>query len=132
MTLIVCIDDNNGMMFNKRRQSRDSELIKRVETITEGKCLWTSEYSKALFSREVETDECFLDKAGEGENCINETAGDVSVLPERIIIYKWNRKYPSDLKFTFDMSKMKIVSSFEFVGSSHEKITEEIYEKILK
>ena len=130
MILIVCVDDNNGMMFNKRRQSRDGELIKRIENITKGKCLWTSEYSKALFSREVETAECFLDKAGEGEYCFNETIGDISVLPERIIIYKWNRKYPSDLKFNFDMSKMKIVSSFEFVGSSHEKITEEIYEKI--
>lgn len=130
MILIVCIDDNNGMLFNKRRQSRDSELVKRIEAITEGKMLWMKEYSKPLFNREVKTDECFLDKAGENEYCFNETVGDISVLPEKIIIYKWNRKYPSDLKFTFDMSGMKKVSSFEFAGSSHEKITEEIYERI--
>ena len=27
MTLIVCLDDNLGMMFNRRRQSRDRVLI---------------------------------------------------------------------------------------------------------
>ena len=30
MKLIVCLDDNNGMMFNKRRQSRDRVLIENV------------------------------------------------------------------------------------------------------
>ena len=28
MNLIVCLDDSGGMRFNKRRQSRDSLLIK--------------------------------------------------------------------------------------------------------
>ena len=30
MKLIVCLDDKNGMMFNKRRQSRDRVLIENV------------------------------------------------------------------------------------------------------
>ena len=130
MILIVCVDDNNGMMFNNRRQSRDSELIKRVEALTEGKKLWTNEYSKTLFNRETETDEEFLNKAVENEFCFNETVSDITVSPQKVIFYKWNRKYPSDKKFSFDMSCMKLVSSFEFKGSSHEKITEEVYERI--
>ena len=30
MILIVCIDDNKGMMFNHRRQSLDREQIKAL------------------------------------------------------------------------------------------------------
>ena len=27
MKLIICVDDNNGMMFNRRRQSKDAILF---------------------------------------------------------------------------------------------------------
>lgn len=30
MTLILCLDDENGMMFNHRRQSRDRVLISEM------------------------------------------------------------------------------------------------------
>ena len=48
------------------------------------------------------------------------------------IIYRWNRKYPSDKKFPFDLSKkgFALCQSFDFCGSSHEKITEEVWNKI--
>lgn len=29
MTIIVCIDDNGGLLFNNRRQSRDRLVIMR-------------------------------------------------------------------------------------------------------
>ena len=29
MIAIVCVDDNRGMMFNNRRQSKDAALIKK-------------------------------------------------------------------------------------------------------
>ena len=34
MILIACIDDDNGMMFNNRRQSRDRELTGRIRELT--------------------------------------------------------------------------------------------------
>lgn len=128
MILIVCVDDNNGIMFNKRRQSRDRILIERIEKMSDGKRLWMSEYSKPLFSREVCADDDFLDKAAENEYCFNETKGKIETPPQRLIVYKWNRVYPSDVKFSCDMSDMDLISVYEFVGSSHDKITEEIYE----
>ena len=30
MIIMVCVDDNNGMMFNKRRQSQDRVLRQRM------------------------------------------------------------------------------------------------------
>ena len=31
MNIIICLDDNNGMMFNKRRQSQDRILRADLE-----------------------------------------------------------------------------------------------------
>ena len=53
--------------------------------------------------------------------------GDIS----RLIIYNWNRRYPFDRQLDISPAKMgfKLVSVTEFEGSSHEKITKEIYER---
>jgi hypothetical protein len=48
---------------------------------------------------------------------------------EKIIVFWWNRHYPSDRKFDLDLSKWNKVSEEEFAGYSHEKITKEVYEK---
>ncbi|MFR4122966.1 MAG: hypothetical protein ACLT0W_12285 [Clostridium sp.] len=46
-----------------------------------------------------------------------------------MILYKWNRVYPADQYFAMDLSGWKLVETVEFPGSSHEKITEERYER---
>lgn len=38
MNVIVCVDDNNGMLFNKRRQSRDKAVIDKIINITKIMC----------------------------------------------------------------------------------------------
>ena len=50
---------------------------------------------------------------------------------DSVTIYRWNRLYPSDVKFDVDLNKNGFVldSIYEFEGSSHEKITEEKYKK---
>ena len=40
MKLIVCLDDNKGMMFNKRRQSRDRVLIENILELRKGEKLY--------------------------------------------------------------------------------------------
>ena len=49
MKLIVCLDDNNGMMFNKRRQSRDRVLIENMIELCKDEKLYTNECSVSLF-----------------------------------------------------------------------------------
>ena len=49
MVLIVCLDLNNGMYFNNRRQSRDREVIKDIAFITKNNNLIMTEYSHKLF-----------------------------------------------------------------------------------
>ncbi len=134
MILIVCIDDNGGMLFNKRRQSSDIKLIQRImENVGKSK-IWLNEYSAKLFADNggnIGVASSFLEKAREKEYCFAENT-DVSAAAkkaERIIVYRWNRRYPADLYFPLECLNMRtLVKSTDFIGNSHEKITEEIYE----
>ena len=132
MNIIVCLDDNFGMLFNKRRQSKDRRVLEDIANFTDE--LWISPFSETLFlesSCEIKVDCCFLEKASPKEYCFVEA--DI-VAPyidkvEQIIIYKWNRKYPADFKFDIALESWRKVEQKEFAGFSHEKITKEVYVK---
>lgn len=133
MILIVCLDDKGGMLFNKRRQSRDAVVCDRILELTAGKRLWMNEYSSKLFdeSADIISDENFLEKAGRGEYCFveNKSLAEYESDAERLIAFKWNRVYPSDKRLDIDLSGWKRESIREFIGKSHDKITEEVYIK---
>ena len=135
MRIIVCIDDNCGMMFNKRRVSSDKAVTDRIIDLLKDDVLYLNEYSAKLFADKTDKLKIcdnFLSEAGDNDYCfvenvdITEHISDIS----QVIIYNWNRKYPSDLKFPKEaaVSGFKCVSVAEFSGNSHEKITEEVYE----
>ncbi len=148
MKVIICVDNQNGMMFNHRRQSQDRGLRNRVLELTGGKKLWMNAYSQKQFlqdlqgngtmpegqgkSRQMEqiqVDELFLEKAGTGEYCFVE---DKDIVPyekriEEVILCRWNRDYPGDMYFKLDLGGWKLAETREYAGSSHEKITEERY-----
>lgn len=139
MTLIVfvCLDDNNGMMFNKRRQSRDRCVLTDMLRESAGSVLWMNAYSATLFPKEdgaaVRIDERFMEKAAPGEFCFAEN---VQICPyeeriEKLVLYRWNRNYPYDLQFDLPLENhgWKRAETAEFKGSSHEKITKETYIK---
>lgn len=132
MKLIFCLDDRGGMMFNGRRQSQDKELRKRILETLDGKPLIMSPYSSKQF---VEGGNIIISDAPQSE--ANHGIYFVEDLPfslngvDGITIYRWNRHYPSDLKFGIDLSKEGFIldTVYEFEGSSHEKITEEKYKR---
>ena len=132
MTLIVCLDDNNGMLFNKRRQSRDARVCERIVQVTAGKKLVMSPYSAKLFPAHtgIVSEALFADL--DAATCVFaecEIPGDVLSQIDRLIIYRWNRRYPSDVRFPMDaiMGRFQKESVFEFCGNSHDRITEEVY-----
>lgn len=131
MNIIVCLDDKNGMSFCGRRQSRDSVLCDRVLSISSGSKLWMNEYSAKLFDDEkICVDNNYLLKAQSGEYCfveIEELSSYAKYI-ESIIVFRWNRHYPSDRKFDLQLlNDRSLKNSIEFKGSSHELITEELY-----
>lgn len=132
MNIIFCLDERNGMMFNNRRQSRDGAVCRRVLEHAFGKNLWMNEYSSRLFDgTDIKISDNFLIEAGEGDFCFVETLDFLKHEKdfEKVIVYRWNRVYPADVKVEEEfLKKRRLVSVFDFCGDSHDKITEEIYE----
>ncbi len=134
MKLIVCLDERKGMMFNERRQSRDRILIDNLEKHVGDAVVFMTAYSEPLFlkkqiARRVEADP--MSVAGENDFCFIENADPTPYAKkiEEVIIYHWNRHYPADRYFTMDMSAFHLAETEEFAGSSHEKITKEVWVK---
>ena len=124
--IIVCLDDKNGMMFARKRQSKDRVLCDKVREIVGSDDLNIVSYSQSLFPEAniVESFEgvsgfCFI------ENPKYIIPNDVDM----IYIFKWNRHYPADTRFNFDMSGFHMTHTEDFAGFSHENITLEVYEK---
>ena len=132
MNIIACVDDNKGQLFNGRRQSRDSQVISKIFEITEGKNLLINGFSKKLFEEKVIVREDFLDSASEDDFCFVENILVSQYIHKinKVYLFKWNRKYPSD--FTFDLEldgNFQLINVEEFQGNSHDLITLEIWSK---
>ena len=125
MKLIVCVDDKNGMMFNKRRQSKDKVLIHKIIQITKSHTVYVDNYSKQLFEENLNyssitnADFCFIENPDLIPN----------VQFDEIFVFKWNRLYPFDKKFNLDLSQYSVAHEEDFIGNSHDKITLIIYKR---
>ena len=95
--------------------------------------LWMNAYSAGQFAKEdpVTADEDFLEKSGPGDACFAEGPAAAEALDraEKLVLYRWNRKYPADCHFPLDLEARgwRLEETEDFAGSSHEKITEEVY-----
>ena len=132
MIMVVCIDDKGGMLFNHRRQSQDRLL--RLDLLREaaGKPIWMNAYSARQFTEEPENiriAEDFYLQAGEGAFCFFEDVDPVPWLDraEAVILYHWNRRYPSDRPgFPQPLAGWSVKRREDFAGASHECITKEV------
>ena len=134
MNVIICIDDNGGMMFNNRRQSRDKILINDLIEQIGSQLIRIDPYSQELFNSymdKVHISDSFLDEAGENDYCFVENKHLMPYLDKinSIIVYKWNRTYPHDFDLDINLEKENFILSFtsNFVGNSHDEITKLIY-----
>ena len=133
MKLIVCLDERKGMMFNNRRQSRDRVLIDNMIKMIGDDKLYIAPYSESLF----ENKEIKLKVKKNPLKAADENWCFIENLPvaeykdeiETVVIYHWNRHYPGDFFFDLELDSYTLESSEELVGSSHEKITKEIWKK---
>lgn len=141
MKIIVCVGDDNAMLFHNRRVSRDRAVIEDIfqmvskEVKKDGQVrIWMNEYSSELFqthSGDISVSERFLEEAGEDEYCFVENVPILKYEREiqTVVLYRWNRNYPADVRFLMDLSDWKKMECVEFPGHSHEKITKEVYRR---
>lgn len=131
MNVIICLDQNNGMLFNNRRQSRDRIVRKNILEYINGAKLYMDEYSFKQFSEDKadnivvcdnfsnaeDSDFCFVEKQHINTEQIN-----------KLIVYRWDKIYPADVSFGMNKIKLNLTETLESQGYSHEKIVREIYE----
>ena len=133
MTLIACLDDRSGLLFNGRRQSRDRLLLDDLLRSLPGRLL-IRPFSADLFSPDPRIVLCGdpLALAVDDDTVFLEDQAPVNAGRfQRIVLYRWNRVYPSDLRFTLSPAEegFALTQSLDFAGSSHEKITKEVWER---
>lgn len=126
MTVYVCLDDKNGMLFNRRRQSRDGAVLEDIRASVPG-ILTVDSFSEKLIT--AAGIPCAVGEPGPGVHFFAENRAPSELLPvtQRLVIYRWNRVYPADLRFDGDLSGFALESTGAFPGTSHEKITKEVY-----
>lgn len=132
MKIVICLDENGGMLFNNRRQSRDIEVLKDIVADLNDEKLYISPFSASLFenfSDSVVIDGAFLENAENDDICFVENCrlSQISDKITSLTVYNWNRKYPTDFFCDIDFSFFSLASESEFKGNSHSKITKRIF-----
>lgn len=133
MTIYVCLDDKNGMLFNRRRQSRDAAVLQDIRSGTPGP-LTIAPFSEKLIRDEQIPYVLVPETPGTlppDAHFFMETAAADGIVPtaDTVVIYRWNRRYPADTYWNTDLAAygFTLTETAEFSGSSHEKITKEVY-----
>lgn len=135
MRLIICLDDNNGMMFNNRRQSQDRKLREDIMQMIGSSRLWMSEYSakQFLIDSHINISLEKFSEAGSDDYCFIESEISEAMLDKasEIVIYRWNRYYPADVRFNHFLEREGWTKTVigEFKGYSHKKITKEVFSR---
>lgn len=134
MIIFLALDNNNGMMLNKRRQSRDSELLKHLFQVAGEQKVMVHSFSQKLlkdYAEQIIVQDDFLDMAQTGDICFVENQHLEMYIDkiEAIYVYRWNRDYLSDFDLDIDLSVWNKTVVNEFAGSSHDCITVEKYIK---
>lgn len=135
MVIVACIDKLGNIALNTNGQINHLIFLVRLKMISNEALLYMSYNSYLQFGcyPMIMIDDNFLDIAGEDSYCFVE---DTDITPyidriDKIILYKWNKKFSSKLKFDNSiLNKFNIVSQKSFYGDHFLKISEEVYEKI--
>lgn len=132
MTIYVCLDDRNGMLFNNRRQSRDAAVLDDIRASIPG-TLTIDPFSEKLI-RSAEIPYVLTEGTPEQDAHFfleNRAPADLVPTASTVVIYRWNRHYPADVCWNMDLAEygFSLTEACEFPGKSHEKITKEVYTK---
>lgn len=130
MIAILCLDQKNGLYFNERRQSKDRYVIRDIVRNVGDKTLHINKYSEELFEKtniNLKISDDYFDGAKKGDFCFIENQIVDLKDTEKIVVYRWDKSYPTDYKVS--LNRFKLISTLEFQGYSHDKIVKEVYEK---
>lgn len=137
MKAILCADQKNGLLFNRRRQSQDRELRKHILSIIGDEKLYVSAYSAGQFTEASWKDRLVIceDPAeaaaagaafyfAEGQPLRAAETGRLDAL----ILFRWDKVYPADTYLNLPLAgSWRLAAKEDLAGYSHEIITKETY-----
>lgn len=129
LSVYVCLDDRGGMLFNGRRQSRDSRVFEDIRREITGELL-IDPFSESLCRRAEIPYRILEGPLPENGDFFLESRDPMeAAAAQRIVIYRWGRHYPADFWWTLDLQAAGfcLVERSEFPGTSHERICREVY-----
>ena len=127
MRAALCVDNRMGFQFNGRRLSRDRAQQEDLLALCGGEKLWVAPCSAALFSWAPDRVAVAEDPLQAPGLCFLEDRLPPPEDVEELILYGWNRDYPSDVRLDWDLSAFEAGTQWEFPGTSHPVITRTIY-----
>lgn len=135
ITAVVVTDKSGGVRFNRRRQSRDRELIADLCRKTPGD-VYVTEESAELFADFADRIRVVADPLAEcpsGGCAFVEGTPLAPYLSEisTLVVYSWGEDYPTDTYFDIDPAAegFRQVARYKFQGYSHQKIVKGVYQK---
>lgn len=135
MTIVVTVSKDFGLLFHQRRQSQDRLQRANLKALI-GNCpLYMNAYSYSLyqdfFKESSVVAEDFLDLCPKDGWALIEDQSIQKYISkiDQVIVYQWNRSYPSDTWLDISLDSFQLVEQVDFVGSSHERITRLTYQR---
>lgn len=134
-TLVVCTDERDGLsLFNKRLSSDKALYPWLAGLLGPGEKIHMEPYSAPLFdavdSDVVDAREDWLE-APDGLFLLERGKVDQGVF-DRIVLVRWNRRYPSDGKFKVDADLFCRTAQTEIAGHAHDRLTIETWERRIR
>lgn len=133
MILIFTLDDKNGTSIGGKRQSKDRVVADKIIELSNNqpicmKAKSTTFFNDASYMCKIRTIDSF-DELHEDSIFFAEEVVQASVMEaaEKIIVFRWNRNYPSLVTDRVSLDGYNKEIADEFKGYSHDKITMEVY-----
>jgi hypothetical protein len=132
MIIILTLDDKNAVSFAGKRQASDRAVADYMSSITQGAPLYIKEKSTSFFKNCITPPTlCAVDSFDnlkDSDVCFMEEVPSAQLMAqaEKLIVFRWNRNYPSMTNERVHLSGWNFECSLEFPGYSHEKITMEV------
>lgn len=136
MNIIIAVSNNNGLMFNNRRLSKDKVVREYINELADEYTVYMDKYSSKQFKEYINPhiiiDDNFLEHMQDNEFCFIE---DKDIQPytdkiKSITLIHWNRDYPADKFFNISLKNFNKVFSIDVQGDSHDDITMEVYNRV--
>lgn len=129
-TIALCTDIDGGLSFYHKRQSKDREIRKKLFSYS--KEIVSNEYGASQFKEEDGGSVIVLENPLNAKDGIIFLEADAipNVIPDdiqRILIFRFDLKYPSDRKLNFDLRGWTLKKTEKIKGYSHDEIMLEEY-----